>query len=397
MKTSISYLLLLLFLTLVNCKPNEKQDYQFTLNGKIIGQDAGTIIIRYKPDSTVVFDTLQIIKGEFVFKGKINYPLEVNLNAGNQLNETRMYIEPGVMNLVLTKDKFAGFKLTGSKTQEEKELLEKMMEPAYKIIQPFVDQISKNIDLINNSPDEAIKKQLEKENEEIEMRRFKTLNDESSKIWLSFVKSHPKSFLVPSYLGMLEQRNYIPFDSLKMTVNKLDTKVKESRDGKKLLNYIRIKENTQIGAIAPDFKAVDSNNQPLTLSQFKGKNVVLIELWASWCGPCLKGFPYLKTIHSKYHPKGFEIIAVTLDQDKKTWLSAVKEEGIDNWYNMATQFRQGESLNNNIFQNYPSGPIPKSFLIDKEGKIIGSWGFYSKANEEELDKILDKLLINNAI
>ena len=396
MKTSISYLLLLLCLTLTNCKPNEKQNNQFTLNGKIIGQDAGTIIIRYVPDSTVVFDTLQIIKGEFVFKGTINYPLQVNLNAGNQLNETRLYIEPGVMNLVLTKDKFSGFKLTGSKTQEESELLVKLEEPLNKILLSLRDQISKNNDLINNSPNAAIKKQLEKENEEIEKRRSNALNDQYG-IWLSFIKSHPKSVLVPSYLGMLEQRNYMSFDSLKVNVNRLDSKVKESRDGKNLLKYIRIKENTQIGKIAPDFSAIDSNNQPLTLSQFRGKNVVLIELWASWCGPCREGFPYLKTIHRKYHPKGFEIIAVTLDQDKKTWMSAVKEEGIDNWYNTATQFRQSESLNNNIFQNYPKGPIPRSFLIDKEGKIIGSWGFYSKADEETLDKILDKLLNQNAI
>ena len=178
MKTSVSYLLLLLCLTLTNCKPIEKQDNQFTLNGKINGQDAGTIILRYVPDSTVVFDTLQVIKGEFVFKGTINYPVEVNLNAGNQLNETRMYIEPGIMNLVLTKDKFAAFKLTGSKTQEESELLVKMEEPKDKILLSLVDQISKNNDLINNSPDAALKKQLEKENEEIEKRRLNALNDQ---------------------------------------------------------------------------------------------------------------------------------------------------------------------------------------------------------------------------
>ena len=397
MKISNFYLFLLLCLTLTNCKPTEKQDNQFTLNGKIIGQDAGTIIIRYVPDSIVVYDTIQVIKGEFVFKGTINYPVQVNLNAGNQLNETRLYIEPGVMNLVLTKDKFAGFKLTGSKTQEESELLVKLEEPLNKILLSLRDQISKNNDLINNSSNAAIKKQLEKENEEIEKRRLNALNDQYG-IWLSFVKSHPKSFLAPQNLVMLEQREYISFDSLKVNVNKLDSKVKESRDGKNLLKYIRIKENTQIGKIAPDFNAVDSNNQPVTLSQFRGKNVVLIELWASWCAPCRQGFPYLKTMHRKYNQKGFEIIAIALgDIDKKTWMSAVKEEGIDNWYNLATQFRQGESFNNNIFQNYPRGPIPRSFLIDKKGKIIGSWGFYSKANEEELDKILDKFLIKNAI
>ena len=197
---------------------------------------------------------------------------------------------------------------------------------------------------------------------------------------------------------MLEERNYISFDTLKMIVNKLDPKVKESAKGKYLLKYIRIKENTQIGKIAPDFKAVDSNNQPVTLSQFRGKNVVLIELWASWCVPCREGFPFLKTMHRKYNQKGFEIIAIAYPEtDKKTWMSAVKGEGIDNWYHLATLFYHGEPMNSNSLQNYTYGPIPRSFLIDKEGKIIGSWGFYSKANEEALDKILDKLLNQNAI
>jgi peroxiredoxin len=384
-------------LTLTNCKPNEKHDYNFTLNGKIIGQDTGTIILRIVPDSTSVYDTVQIIKGEFVFKGTINAPLRADLNAGNDLNKAVMYIEPGVMNLVLTKDKFAAFKMTGSKTQEEKELLEKMEEPVNKIILSLADQYSKNDDLINNSPNAEIKKQLEKENEEIETRRLNASNDQYG-IWLSFIKSHPKSFLVPIHLLMLEDRNYISFDTLKMIVNRLDSKVKESGGGKNLLKYIRIKENTQIGKIAPDFKAVDLNNQSVTLSQFRGKNVVLIELWASYCGPCREGFPYLKDMYRKYHQKGFEIIAMAImETDKKTWMSAVKEEGIENWYNLATPFRHGESMNRNIFQNYPSGPIPLSFLIDKEGKIIGKWGFYSKENEEALDKILEKLLIKNVI
>lgn len=259
MKASISYLLFLLCLTLTNCKPNEKHANRFTLNGKIIGQDTGTIILRIVPDSTFVYDTVQIIKGEFVFKGTINEPLRADLNAGNDLNQAVMYIEPGVMNLVLTKDMFAAFKLTGSKTQEENELLEKMEEPANKIILSLKEQYAKNNDLINNTPDEAIKKQLEKGNEEIEINIKNALNDKFG-IWLGFAKSNPKSFLAPQNLVMLEQREYISFDSLKQIASTLDSLVINSNTGRRMMKYIRIKENTQIGKIAPDFNAVDSND-----------------------------------------------------------------------------------------------------------------------------------------
>jgi thiol-disulfide isomerase/thioredoxin len=392
MKTSICYLFLLVCMTLSNCTQSEKHDNSFTLRGKIIGQNTGNIVLKIRTDSILIYDTARITNGEFVFKGTIDEPVRALLDAGNDLNKAEMYIEPGIMNIFFTRDKFVEFKMTGSKTQEEEELLENMGEPTYKIRQSLQEQYSKNYGIIRNSPNEGKRRQLEKENEEIDARMEKAWEDEY-KIWFRFIQSHPKSFLSPSYLLMLEEREYLSFDSLKLMFNRLDNKVKEGKEGQRLLKYISIEENIQIGAIAPDFKAIDLNNQPITLSQFRGKNIVLIEFWASWCKPCRMGFPYLKDLYAKYNHKGFEILAISnMDIDKVTWISAIKQDSIDNWHNLATIFQKDEPLNKDIVQNYPIGPVPLSLLIDKEGKVIGCWKGYSKENEEALEKKLEELL-----
>lgn len=350
------------------------------------------MIIRYYPDSTEVCDTFKIIKGKFVIEGRINEPSIARLYADHNLNRTEMYIEPGVMDISLTKEKFKVLKMTGSKTQDESELINQLAEPVNRIIDSLYKVFSKNDVTINNSSDKDEKNRLDKENEEIVANIAKAKNDKYA-IWLKFIKSHPNSFISPNYLYMLLERRYLSLDSTKFIFNKLNSKIKESKTGHYTSNYIRIKENTQIGAIAPDFKALDMNNRPIILSQFRGKNVVLIEFWASWCSPCRKGFPYLKRLYQLYHPEGLEIIAIAnLDINKNSWISAIKQEGIEPWNNLATVFRNEKPMNKNILNDYPLGPIPLSLLIDKKGKIVGSWEGYSTANEETMEKQIAELL-----
>ena len=93
----------------------------------------------------------------------------------------------------------------------------------------------------------------------------------------------------------------------------MDNSLKESRYGKNIIEDIRKKENIRLGTQAPDFKATDLNQQTVTLSQFKGRSVVLMDFWASWCVPCRQSIPHLKTLYRKYHSKGFEVIAVWTD------------------------------------------------------------------------------------
>jgi thiol-disulfide isomerase/thioredoxin len=134
------------------------------------------------------------------------------------------------------------------------------------------------------------------------------------------------------------------------------------------LGLLRKHDNLLEGSIPSDFKAVDLNDQTVSLSQFKGKNVVLLDFWASTCPPCRNQIPHFKQIYKKYHPKGLEIIAIA--------------------------FLTGETINEDICLDYPIFGVPKTILINKDGKVAGSWVFYSEENVKSIDKKLAELIKN---
>ena len=123
-------------------------------------------------------------------------------------------------------------------------------------------------------------------------------------------------------------------------------------------------ERKIINSMAPDFTQNDVNGKPVKLSDFKGK-YVLLDFWASWCGPCRKENPNLVKAYKKYHDKGFEILAVSLDNKKDAWLKAVEEEDLD-W----THVSDLKGWMNEVAVQYNIKFVPQNRLIDPDGKII---------------------------
>ena len=235
---------------------------------------------------------------------------------------------------------------------------------------------------------------FEKKAEEIDSLWSQT-REELYSIELKFVLKNQKSFVAPFYLHMLEGNEVLSLDSTKSIFNELDNSLKKSEYGKYIIEDIRKKENIRIGNQSIDFKETDLNQQVVTLSQFKGKSVVLLDFWASWCVPCRESIPYLKMIYKKYHSKGFEIIAVSEDENKKAWTDAVKQDSTGQWYHIpfAEKWpcKPSQITNDDIYKNYFVQAIPAQILIDKNGKIIYRHVGYSKESEESLDKQISRL------
>ncbi|MDR3713005.1 MAG: TlpA disulfide reductase family protein [Puia sp.] len=119
------------------------------------------------------------------------------------------------------------------------------------------------------------------------------------------------------------------------------------------------------GQPAPDVSLPGPDGKTVKLSDLKG-TVVLIDFWASWCGPCRRNNPHLVKLYKKYHGKGLEILGVSLDEKDQDWKTAVQQDGLG-WL----QVNDNKGWNASSAASYGVDAIPASFLIDKEGVVRG--------------------------
>ena len=131
----------------------------------------------------------------------------------------------------------------------------------------------------------------------------------------------------------------------------------------------------------PGFEEKDVAGKPLSIDNYKGK-VVLIDFWATWCGPCVAELPNVLKVYEKHHGKGFDIIGISLDQDEAKLTSFTKQKNMT-WQ----QFFDGQGWGNKLAAKYGVNSIPATFLLDGEGKIIGK-DLRGEALEEAVTKAL---------
>lgn len=155
--------------------------------------------------------------------------------------------------------------------------------------------------------------------------------------------------------------------------------------------FLYLKSSSQpinIGDIAPEIKLPDTSGKIITLSSLRGKTV-LIDFWASWCGPCRYENKNLVKAYKEYHNKkfktgkGFDIYSISLDKNKEMWISAIKQDSLI-WPNHVSDLKFWYS---DVVKTYNVGAIPMNFLIDKDGKIIAK-----NLRGENLFLTLDTLL-----
>lgn len=148
-------------------------------------------------------------------------------------------------------------------------------------------------------------------------------------------------------------------------------------------NY-RIFESYQIGAIAPDIILPTPKGDTIRLSDLRGK-YVLLDFWASWCGPCRKENPNVVAAYKKYHENGFTVYSVSLDKDKSRWVQAIEQDGLI-WETNVSDLKFWSSK---AAAKYGIKSIPHSFLIDPNGKIIAE-NLRGEALKQKLNELFKK-------
>ena len=166
-----------------------------------------------------------------------------------------------------------------------------------------------------------------------------------------------------------------------IAADKMEKELPNSLYTKNLVSLAANIGPTVEGAIAPEISLKTPEGEILALSSLRGK-VVLIDFWASWCGPCRKENPNVKKIYEKYKDQGFEIYAVSLDNNEAQWKGAIAKDGLA-WKHVSELL----GWKGTVSRAYGVGSIPQTFLLDKEGRIVKT-GFRS----HELESLIQPLL-----
>jgi len=370
----------------------------FVLTGKIENVVSGNAVLSYwflvNDKWEQVKYTSEIKQGLFKFKGSLKEPVNAQLKIGEIM--ISLFIEPTKMELFITKTNPDRFKLIGSRIQKESDRFTQETIGLENLANKIHEQAVKNYDQIKVTPKTDVNyKKLLVESEFISLQRD-SVSALMAKKEIAFIASHPNSFLpvLERTIVRLLSRGSLTVDSARALFDKMSEKVKLSSYGTITNTFIKIEENIVVGKEAPDFNTPDMTGKIIKLYNFREKSYVLLDFWASWCGPCIKGIPHTKELYEKYHDKGLEIIGISCDRSKEEWITAVKKHQISIWHNvLSTQSlernSQGYVDSENISEKYPTDGIPKYILIDKKGEIIGKWEGYSEENEKDMDKVIN--------
>lgn len=369
-KRSFPFLVLIALLGFVQCGGDPSG---FTIEGNIQGCEEKWVyrVVADANNQPQRLDSAQVVNGTFEIKGKVEQ-IDINFLLVEGVNGNYpVIIEPGTIKATLYKDSLGVSKVVG--TPSNIDLSNYRVETVE--FMNAVNSISAEMQRAALSKDSLLVADLREQ--------YTDIQNQVREYEMGFLNNETASYLSALLLERFINSKIVNATEAQTYLDGFLPEIQNSKAGQNIAKAIaNVQQPAGMGAnVAPDFSGPTPSGETLSLKEKMGK-VTIVEFWASWCRPCRVENPNLVKTFNKYHDRGLEIVAVSLDKNKASWEKAIADDGLV-WHHVSNL----KYWQDPIAKLYGVRAIPASFILDAQGRIIAK-GLRGAALDQKIGELL---------